>query len=124
NRAVEDPQTALDLDRKIHMAWRVDDVDPMVLPKAGRRRGGDRDSPLLLLRHPIHRSGTFVDLADLVGAPGVIKDPLSRRRLAGIDMRHDADIPVALEGCRACHAKAPTARAHRPRPDGKSRTER
>src|SRR5271167_4284634 len=78
----------------------------MVLPEAGRRRGGDCDAALLLLRHPVHRGSAFVDFADLVGAPGVVENPLSRSRLAGIDMRHDADVPIPLEGCRACHGRS------------------
>ena len=108
NRAVENPQAALDLDREIDMTGRVDDVDPMVLPEAGRRRRGDCDAALLLLRHPVHRGSAFVNFADLVRAPGIVQNPLGRGRLAGIDMRHDTDIPIPLEGCRACHKEAPT----------------
>jgi hypothetical protein len=33
-----------------------------------------------------------VNLADLVRDAGVEQDPLGRRRLAGIDVRHDADV--------------------------------
>ena len=100
---VEDAQAALDLDREIDMARRVDDVDAVVVPEAGRRGRGDRDAAFLLLLHPIHRRGAFVHLADLVGAAGIIKDPLGGRRLTGIDMRHDADIAIPLERRCACH---------------------
>ena len=34
-----------------------------------------------------------VDFTDLVRNPGVEQDPLRRRGLPGIDVRHDADIP-------------------------------
>jgi hypothetical protein len=44
-----------------------------------------------------------VDLADLVGLAGVIEDALGRRRLAGVDMRHDADIAIAFERMAAGH---------------------
>ena len=104
---------ALDLDREIDVAGRVDDVDPVVLPEAGRRGRGDRDAAFLLLLHPVHRRGAFVHLADLVGAAGVIEDPLGGRRFAGIDVRHDADVAVPLERRRACHheySRAPTER--------------
>jgi hypothetical protein len=37
-------------------------------------------------------------LADLVGLAGVVQDALGRRRLAGVDVRHDAEVAVALEG--------------------------
>ena len=79
------------------MAGRVDDVDAVVAPEAGRRGRGDRDAALLLLLHPVHRGGALVDLADLVRAAGVEKDALGRRRLAGIDVGHDADVAVPLE---------------------------
>src|SRR5581483_5730632 len=41
--------------------------------------------------------GALVDLADLVGLAGVVEDPLGRRGLAGVDVRHDADVPRAGE---------------------------
>ena len=106
DRAVEHAQAALDLDREIDMAGRVDDVDAVIVPKAGRRGRGDRDAALLLLLHPIHRGGALMHFADFVGAAGVIEDPLGRRRLAGIDMRHDADIAIPLEGCLSCHERS------------------
>ncbi|BDI16597.1 hypothetical protein ANSO36C_23990 [Nostoc cf. commune SO-36] len=78
------------------MAGRVDDVDPVVVPEAGRRGRRDRDAALLFLLHPVHRGGAFVHFADLVGLAGVIEDALGRRRLAGIDVRHDADVAYFL----------------------------
>jgi hypothetical protein len=41
--------------------------------------------------------------ADLVGLAGIIEDALGRRRLAGVDMRHDADIAIAVERMAAGH---------------------
>jgi hypothetical protein len=38
-----------------------------------------------------------VDFADLVRNPGIEQDPLCRRRLAGIDVGHDADVPRFFE---------------------------
>ena len=76
----------------------------MIAPLGGRRRRRDRDAALLLLRHPVHRRGALVDLAHLVGASGVVEDPLGRRGLARIDVGHDPDVPDALEpdGCGDC----------------------
>jgi hypothetical protein len=89
---------------------RVDDVDAVLgafalgsLPEAGGGGAGDRDPALLLLLHPVHGGGALMDLADLVGLAGIIKDALGRRRLAGVDMRHDADIAVTLERMAAGH---------------------
>src|SRR5262249_28590558 len=90
--AVEDAQAALDLDREVDVAGRVDDVDPVPVPLAGGRGGGDRDAALLLLFHPVHHGGALVHLADFVGAAGVVEDALGRRRLAGVDVRHDPDV--------------------------------
>ena len=97
DRAVEHAQRALDLDREVDVPGRVDDVDAMVLPLRGGGGGGDRDAALLLLLHPVHHGRALVDLADLVGAPGVVEDALGRRRLTGVDVRHDPDVAGVLE---------------------------
>ena len=74
------------------MARCVDDVDLVVVPETGGGSGGDGDAALLLLRHPVHRGGTIVNLTDLVGHTRVIQDALGRRGLSGIDVGHDADV--------------------------------
>jgi hypothetical protein len=45
-----------------------------------------------------------MDLTDLVVLAGVIEDPLGRSRLPGIDVGHDADVPVAIEGRLSGHS--------------------
>ena len=97
DRAVEHAQRALDLDGEVHVSGSIDNVDPMVAPRRGRRRRRDRDAALLLLRHPVHRRGALVHLAQLVGAAGVVEDPLGRRRLARVDVGHDPDVADAVE---------------------------
>src|SRR3954470_10331010 len=47
--AVEHAQRALHLDGEVDVAGRIDDVDPVVVPLAGRSGGRDRDAALLLL---------------------------------------------------------------------------
>jgi hypothetical protein len=89
--------TRSDLDGEVDVSRRIDDVDAVVAPLAGRGGRGDRDAALLLLLHPVHRRGALVDLADLVGPPRVIEDALGRRRLARIDVGHDPDVPGLLE---------------------------
>ena len=66
-------------------------------PEAGRRSRSDRDAALALLLHPVGHGGAFVHLTDLVDHAGVKKDALGQRRLAGIDVRGDADVPRPLE---------------------------
>src|SRR4051812_6629269 len=97
DRAVEHTERALHLDREVHVAGGVDDVDLVVRPEARGRGGRDRDAALLLLRHPVHRGGAVVDLADLVGDAGVVEDALGRGGLAGIDVRHDADVADLIQ---------------------------
>jgi len=80
-----------DLDAVVHL---VDRVGPV--RRRGRRR--DRDAPLLLLDHPVHRGGAVVHLTNLVALAGVEEDPLGRGGLTGIDVGHDADVAGSFEG--------------------------
>src|SRR5665647_1124034 len=66
-----------------------------------------RDATLLLLLHEVHGSSAVVHFADLVRLAGVIEDPLRRRRLARIDMGHDAEVAVVLESVLASHRRVP-----------------
>jgi hypothetical protein len=65
--------------------------------RSGGRGRGDGDAALLLLLHPVHGRGAVVDFADLVALAGVIEDALGRRGLAGVDVRHDADVAVVFD---------------------------
>nr|GFD59376.1 hypothetical protein [Tanacetum cinerariifolium] len=56
--------------------------------------------------HPVHGRGALMDLADLVGLAGVIKNALGGGRLAGIDVRHDADVAILLERMAAGHDRS------------------
>ena len=102
--AVEHPQRTLHLDGEVHVARRIDDLDAVVhlvdrvgpVRRRGRRR--DRDAPLLLLDHPVHRGGAVVHLTNLVALAGVEEDPLGRGGLTGIDVGHDADVAGSFEG--------------------------
>jgi len=95
---VEHAQRTLDLDREVHVSGGVDDVDAVVVPDARGGGGGDGDSALLLLGHVVHGRGAVVHFTDLVALAGVVEDALGRRRLAGIDVGHDADVAGALQG--------------------------
>ncbi len=96
-RTVEDAQGTLDFDGEVDVAGRVDDVDAVVVPHARGGGRGNGDATLLLLGHVVHGRGAVVDLADLVVDAGVIQDALGRRRLAGVDVGHDADVAGALQ---------------------------
>ena len=49
HRAVEDAQVALDLDGEVDVPGRIDNVNSMIIPIAGRSSRGNRNAPLLLL---------------------------------------------------------------------------
>jgi hypothetical protein len=108
NGAVENAQRTLDFDGEVDVAGGVDDVEAAQLAVAtlpeGRRRGRrDRDAALLLLLHPVHRCGAVMDFADLVRLARVVEHALSRRRLAGIDVSHDAEVTVVFDLIFASH---------------------
>ena len=109
HRAVQHAERALHFDGEVHVTRGIDDVDPVrdavPGPEAGSGGGGDGDPALLLLLHPVHGGRALVDLTDLVVLAGVVKDALGGSRLAGIDVGHDADIPVPIEGCLSGHVQ-------------------
>jgi hypothetical protein len=92
DRPVQHAHRTLHLNGEVHMSGCVDDVDAVVFPEAGGGGGGDGDAALLLLFHPVHRGGSFVNLADAVDSPCVVQDSLGRSRFARVDMRGDTDI--------------------------------
>jgi hypothetical protein len=96
DRTIEHAQRALNLGGKVHVAGRVDDVDTGVLPGAGGRSGGDGNAALLLLLHPVHGRSTLVHLANTVRNARIKEDALGRRRLAGVNVRHDPDVSATI----------------------------
>ena len=52
---------------------------------------------------PVHDGSAVVNFAYLVRYAGIEEDALSRGRLTRINMGHDADIAVTLDGGCACH---------------------
>jgi hypothetical protein len=92
NGSIEYPQGTLYLNSKVHMPGRVDNIDNRIFPSAGRSSGGNGYTPFLLLAHPIHSSGTFIDFSHAMNLSRVEKDPLGGSSLAGVYMGHNADI--------------------------------
>src|SRR5690606_6937252 len=95
---VEHAHRALHLNGEVDVARGVDDVDTVLAPETGRRSRGDRDTTLTLLRHPVHGGCTFVGFTGLVDTSGVEQDALGRRRLTGVDVRDDPDVPGVFQG--------------------------
>jgi hypothetical protein len=55
--------------------------------------GSDRNTPLLLLLHPVHGSRTVVYLTQFVRNTGVKKNTLGSSRFSRIDVRGNTDVP-------------------------------
>ncbi len=100
---VQNTQGTLHLNGEVHMTRGVDDVQAAALPEAGGSGGGDGNTTLLLLRHPVHGSGTVVSLADLVVLTGVEQNTLGGSGFAGIDVRHDAEVSGIFQGILSRH---------------------
>ena len=110
---IEHAQRTLHLGGEVDVARGVDDVDlellarvvGLTVPEAGGRSGLDRDATLLLLRHEVHRRSAIVRLADLVVLTGVVQNTLGGGGLAGIDVRHDADVANLIQVAKhvLCH---------------------
>ena len=94
---VEHTQGTLNLNGEVDVARGIDDVDLVVVPETGHSSGGNGDTALLLLLHPVGGSATIVSLADLAVNTRVVQDALSRSRLTSIDVRHDADVADLVE---------------------------
>jgi hypothetical protein len=111
DRTIEHPERALHLGGEVHVAGSVDDVDALFLlgeefhgplfgalpPFGGHGGGGDGDSTLALLLHPVGRGGTIVHFANPVDHPGVKQDTLGQGGLAGINVGRNPDVAGALQ---------------------------
>src|SRR5690606_31254449 len=108
--AVEHAQRTLHFDGEVNVTGGVDDVHPVVvvlllrtLPERGNGRGGDGDTTLLLLHHPVSGRRTIMGLAHLVVDACVEQDPLGGSGLARIHVGADADVAVAVDRGSSCH---------------------
>ena len=66
-------------------------------PEAGDGGGGDRDAAFLFLLHPVGHGVAVIHVTDLVDQSGVKENTLGRRRLAGVNVRGDADVAGAFQ---------------------------
>ena len=92
DRTIEHTQRTLHLRGEVHVPGCVDQADLVVLPRAGGRRGRDRDAALPLLVEVVHRGFAIVDLTRLVTAARDEQDPLADRGLARVDVGDDSDV--------------------------------
>ncbi len=95
--AIKHPQRALHLGREIDMSGRINNVNLMVIPEAGRGSSGDRDTTLPFLIHPIHSGGAVMNFAHAMDLLGIKKDTFSCSCLTGINMSDDTDVSYPLQ---------------------------
>ena len=100
---VQNTQGALHLNGEVNVTRGVDDVQTAALPEAGGSSGGDGNTTLLLLSHPVHGSGTVMGLTDLVVLTGVEQNTLGSSGFAGIDVSHDAEVSGIFQGILSRH---------------------
>jgi hypothetical protein len=76
---------------------RTNNIHAVIFPSA--RRGGRRNgnAALLFLRHPIHGRPALVHFTNLVRFAGIVQDALRRRRLAGVNVRHDSNVAIEFQ---------------------------
>src|SRR4029453_10124597 len=85
---------------EVDVPRRVDDVDVMVLPRAVRGGGLDRDPALALEVHRVHDGTAAVLPLHLVHARDLLRveeDALREGGLPGVDVRADSDVPDPFE---------------------------
>ena len=105
DQTIEHPETPFHLDGEIDVPRRVDDVDLMVVPEAGRGGGHDRDPPLPLLLHPVHHGAALVHLAHPMDLAGIEENPLGQGSLARIDVGRYPDVADHLKRKISGHQK-------------------
>ena len=116
DRAIQDAQRTLHLDRKVDVARGIDQVDLVFVrfmirttgkfrrrPERGRRGGRDRDAALALLLHPVHHGLALVHLADLVRDARVEEHALGSGGLSCVDVGNDTEVSNFIERIIAFH---------------------
>ena len=106
HRTIQYAQAAFYFHGEIHVSGSVNQVNlvgiTIVVPEGGGGSRSDGNTPLLLLDHPVHRGGTFVNLTDLVCLAGVVQNAFRCGGLTGIDVGHDADVACVFK-ISLCH---------------------
>jgi hypothetical protein len=92
-RAVQNPENPFNFRREIHMAGRIDHVDPYITPLADHGGTQDADAMLTFLRKPIRHGRALMDFTAVSYLPGPTEYPLRQRRLPRIYVSNDSQIP-------------------------------
>ena len=95
DRTIEDSKRTLNFNGEVDVSWRVNDVDLVVVPRAIRRRTGDRDAALFFELHRIHLRANAVFAFDVVNRVDPIcveENPLGESGFATVDVGGNTDV--------------------------------
>ena len=92
NGTVQNTKRTLHFNGEVNVAGRVDNIDTVLFPETGGRSGGDGNTSLLLLRHPVHGGIAVVGFTDFMVYTRVKQNTLSGCRFTGVDVRHNTNI--------------------------------
>src|SRR5690606_28150781 len=108
--AIQYAHGTLNLNGEVHVARGINDIDAMLRagyihapPETGHGRGGNGDSALLLLLHPVGSRCAIMHFTNLMGYTRIKKDTFRGCCLACINVCTDADIAITLNGSFASH---------------------
>ena len=92
DRAIEDAQRAFDLGGEIDVAGRIDQVELVLFPVTGYRCSGDGNTTFTFFLIAVCDRIAIVHITDAMPPACAKQDAFGKRCLAGIDMRHDAEV--------------------------------
>jgi hypothetical protein len=107
---VQNAQGTLHFGGEINVPRCINDVNLVFAPEAGDSCGGDSDAALPFLLHPIGDRCTLVHAAHAMGATSVEKHPLSRSRLARINVSDYSYVARPFQRVLSVHGKTHFAR--------------
>ncbi|MNI58919.1 hypothetical protein D3C73_1140540 [compost metagenome] len=66
NCSIQYTKGTFNFNSEVNVSRGIDDINAVTLPRSGCSSGGNGDSALLFLFHPVHCCSTFVNFTDLV----------------------------------------------------------
>ncbi|MNZ55370.1 hypothetical protein D3C78_732960 [compost metagenome] len=108
--AVEYAQRTFYFNGEVNVARGIDDVYAVfavlatgTFPEGGNSSGGNGNTPLLLLHHPVGGRGAVMHLAHFVAQTCVKQDPLGSGSFARVNVRANTNVTVAVDWCSTSH---------------------
>ena len=95
DRIIQHLQRAFGFGGKVHMSRRVKQGEYGVVGCEDGLLGKDGDAACAFVRQEVHDGVAVVDVAVAVRQPREVEDALGGARLAGVDVRDDADVADA-----------------------------